>query len=372
MMPLRFRASIDNYVRDSYLGSLVELNPAFPVIDCAIGSSQFGLSPKAVEAHMAHDVRRNAAYPELFYDTLLKPALLSRFGLSSQQAGQLFFGHGSFNLAERIIHKLAEPSLMLGVGPQFNEIPSEFSAAGGTYHTVPVTPGIFEFPEDALKRSITNEHPSIVYLDNPNNPLGRFVDKDAVARIARTAEEVGAIMLVDEAYGDFVPDTDSAITLVPDFTNLAVIRSFSKGLGLAAARVGYLVLSHQIAERYKELDVPFEPTLHSAELAHATLTDGEFIAMVRQNTSAAKQQVVQALQDVGFLVLPTHPGTSILSAYRDGDDLALQFSSVGISVEPGIAFRQTHPEWTNSYCRIRVPRESDVAAFVHRVTILKK
>ena len=60
-----------------------------------------------------------------------RPPILARFARHGVQRGQLFFGHGSFNILERVVHKLVQPGCMIGVGPQFAEVPWE---AGGRGH----------------------------------------------------------------------------------------------------------------------------------------------------------------------------------------------------------------------------------------------
>jgi histidinol-phosphate aminotransferase len=370
MANLRLRKGVLGYVRDTYLGTSATYDPHFRLIDCAIGSSQYGVSEQAIAAHARHSVQANAIYPELFYDRLLKPAIMERFRGTSIPAENLFLGHGSFNLAERLIHKLIEPGTMLGVGPQFNEIPSEFVAAGGRYLPILVREPEYALPSDELLKNMGSGI-SVLYLDNPNNPLGSHVSLAQIAELARAAERYGVIVMVDEAYGDFVADSESAAYLVKNFRNLAVIRSFSKGLGLAAARVGYMFLSAPLAEAYRQLDVPFEPSLASAELAHATLSDASFITMVREKATAAKKLLAVEISIAGLSVLPTHPVTSIMTVHRAHIDVVALFASIGVSVEPGSAFRLTNPAWDDSYCRLRLPPESDVNELIARLRSLR-
>jgi len=361
MQTTAIRENVRSYVRDTYLTvpSARADSPMFPTIDCATGFAQWGISPKAAEAHRNFDPNTLAIYPELRYDVLLKPAVMDRFGLSEQQKECIFFGHGSFNLAERLIHKLVRPFRMIGPGPQFNEIPSEFVAAGGEYCPVPIQKPDYAFPFDELKRLLENGA-SLLYLDNPNNPLGRMIDLGVIADLSRIAEEHGAIVMVDEAYGDFVDDKYSAIHLTSEFTNLAVLRSFSKALGLAAARVGYMVLSAELAGHYLPLDVPFEPSLHSAVLARATLDDISFIEGIREKVGKTKVRIMERFREVGCIILPTHPTTSIMAVYYPTGNLDFGMAGVGIKTEPGSAFRKTHPEWDEHYLRFRMPPEDKV------------
>lgn len=368
MSTLKIRTNVLSYVRDSYLGVNTEYHGELKKIDCVIGSSQWGMSERAMCADLR--ICENVAYNEPTYDRLLKPLMLERFSARGVSPGNLFFGHGSFNLAERLIHKLIEPSIMLGVGPQFNEIPSEFVAAGGRYLPVLIRPPEFQFPLAELLDHIRPEV-SVVYIDNPNNPLGRHVGLDTIEAIAKRAMSVGAILIVDEAYGDFIDDDLSAVHLVSKYDNIAVLRSMSKCLGLAAARVGYMFLSDKLAGWYTQLDVPFEPTLTSAILARATLEDKSFLEGVRRASAAAKHLVIPSLIEAGFEVLPTDPTTSILTARRTGSSVVQLLSAVGVMVEPGSAFRNTHPAWDDSHCRLRLPSTNLVAELQRRLRMIR-
>ena len=140
------RRSLLTHERDTYLirpnangGTATSPSPAAALdatdtepIDCNLGYSQWGPSPLAVAALADFDASSLAAYPERHHETLLKPAVLERFQARGLTPHHLFFGHGSFNLIERVIHKFLKATRMIGLGPQFAELPSEFKAAGGT------------------------------------------------------------------------------------------------------------------------------------------------------------------------------------------------------------------------------------------------
>lgn len=371
MTTLRVRPDVQRYRRDTYLGVRHLLNQSFDPIDCAVGQSQWGVSDRAREAHATFRVEQMAAYPELFYDTLLKPTLMDRFQIPGLAPSHIFFGHGSFNLAERLLHKLIDTDRMLGIGPQFNEIPSEYVAGGGKYLPVPILEN-YELPLKKLADELETGTYSVLYLDNPNNPLGRLMTLSDLETLIAIAERHGTIMIVDEAYGDFVADEYSAASLVPRFNNLAVIRSFSKGLGLAAARVGYMFLSESLGRMYKELDVPFEPGLHGAILASATLEDTDFITRVRQEVLETKQLVVAQLLKCGYTVLPTHPSVSICTIYGFRRNVVAEMASIAVRVEAGSAFVQTHAEFDDSFCRIRMPGRSLVGMLIERLSSVEE
>ncbi|MDO8424921.1 MAG: aminotransferase class I/II-fold pyridoxal phosphate-dependent enzyme [bacterium] len=369
--PLRIRSQVLAYQRDTRLGVQLVLNPEFAPINCDSGSSPFGFPVSVREAHAAFDVASLMRYPDRYPDATLAPAILVRFADANIKREQLFFGHGSFNLAERIIHKLAQPEALLGIGPQFNEIPSEFIAAGGVYRTMRIrAEPPYTFPHDAMVRSLASGAYSMCYLDNPNNPTGLFLSLEQVREYVDAAAPHGTIMLIDEAFADTVPDAESAMHLVSAYNNVIVMRAFSKGLGLAGARIGYMACAAPIAEFYRQLDVPFEPSAYSTHVARAALSDHGFLAGVRYNVRSVKQRIMDACAHAGLQVLPTHPATLTMALHDPGRDLGAAFAAVGVAVAVGRGFQKTHPEWNDAFCRLRVVPQPEADELCRRIALL--
>jgi len=154
---------------------------------------------------------------------------------------------------------------------------------------------------------------------------------------------------------------------VDQFSNLAVLRSCSKGLGLAAERVGYMFLSEEMAGLYQPLDVPFEPSLYAATLARATMEDGEFQTQLREGVTKSKRAVTSVLLRAGFQILPTHPAVSIMTIHKDRFNVVARMADWGIMVEAGSCFGKTHQGWDDSYCRLRLPKDQDLEEFCRRI-----
>ena len=239
----------DSYVRRSASCESCDAPEAFAggIIDCATGIFEFDPSPRVARALGAFDVNRLDRYTPYAVEVLLKRAILDRFRPAGVTEQQVFLGHGSFNLLERLIHKFLQPGTMLGIGPQFSEVPSEFAAAGGRYRSCPLLEPDGALPMSALEHELQSHACSVLYIDNPNNPLGRAFELSALERLAAICDRTGTAMLVDEAFADYLDDRASAIHLVPRYRNLIVVRSFSKALGLAGERIGYMFLSSEMA-----------------------------------------------------------------------------------------------------------------------------
>ncbi len=375
------RDGVREQLRDTYLRPHERVRPEDAIraggysplepIDCLLGCGQWGTSPRARAALSEFDSTTLAAYPELFHETLLAPAILERFRGVGLRPDQLFFGHGSFNLLERVLHKLLQPGRMLGLGPQFGEIPFEWRLAGGVYEPLPLEAPAYDLPLAAFERALAAEPATLVYVDNPNNPLGRQFPPEQLEQLATAAAATGAILVIDEALGDFVDDAQSCARLCATHENVIVTRSFSKAFGLAGERVGYAFFSAPLAEYYRLVDVPFEPGLLAATLARETLKDASYIEHVRREAAAAKAEIVRACADAGLEVLPTHPAVSILTVHSPARDVRRLLRSRGILVQPGSSFGRTHTGWDDSFCRLRVVEGPLVPVLCERIRSLQ-
>ncbi len=139
-MALPIRDPLLDHERDTYLSRRQPVSPEDALeaggfsplepIDCLLGCGQWGVSPLARAALAAFDPGALAHYPERFHETLLAPAILGRFAGHGVTAEQLFLGHGSFNILERIVHKLVRPGCMLGIGPAVRRDPLRVEGGG--------------------------------------------------------------------------------------------------------------------------------------------------------------------------------------------------------------------------------------------------
>jgi histidinol-phosphate aminotransferase len=109
--------------------------------------------------------------------------------------------------------------------------------------------------DDALAAS-----PNIVFVCSPNNPTGNAQPLEAVASLAT---RTSALVVVDEAYIEFGGDT--ALHLVADHPNVAVVRTFSKAFAMAGARLGYVLTGSGVVADLQRVRLPY----HMSSLAQA-------------------------------------------------------------------------------------------------------
>ncbi|MFP4631074.1 MAG: histidinol-phosphate transaminase [Candidatus Acetothermia bacterium] len=105
----------------------------------------------------------------------------------------------------------------------------------------------------------------LVFLCSPNNPTGNRVKQEKLIELLET----GKPLVLDEAYVEF--SGDSQAKLIEDFENLIVLRTFSKGFGLAGARIGYAIAAEKTAEKLLRVKPPYNLSSISARIAEVAL-----------------------------------------------------------------------------------------------------
>lgn len=105
-----------------------------------------------------------------------------------------------------------------------------------------------EWQPDEIIKLLNNTDIRLIIIANPNQPTGTITDKSKLLEIIELAEKKDTVVVIDEAYYMFTDET--CVDLVSMFSNLLVVRTFSKAFGLASLRLGYVVANE---ERINEL-----------------------------------------------------------------------------------------------------------------------
>jgi histidinol-phosphate aminotransferase len=169
-----------------------------------------------------------------------------------QPANRLLCGNGSNEVLQTILLTYAGPGRRALMFEPTYALHAQISRGTATEIAVSEREADYTVDPDVAINAIARTRPSVIFLCSPNNPTGTVDDRETVERILDAATEAGAVLVVDEAYGEFAPW--SAMELVDDDRPLAVVRTYSKVWSLAAVRLGFAVApAWMIAELEKVL-----------------------------------------------------------------------------------------------------------------------
>lgn len=328
------------------------------LLDCFLGHNPLGVSGRVVRAANEYDWSRVWHYPDPVYKELKKKISQFWSGCADLETAQIQIANGAAGVLERLNKLFIEPgSWMLGYSPQFPDYVSWVEAYGGKYEAIVLNPEEnFKFHVDRLVARINNKY-CLIYIDNPNTPTGQIISLDEVDEILSQAERKDVVVVVDEAFGEYMGKENSAVNLIHKYRNLIVVRSFSKGFGLASLRVGYGIFPPELTKYYDKVDLPLSVSAVACYLAGEALLDTDFIPGCRRMVEREKSKLIKGLREKGYLISETSESCPIFALGQKNTDINLkeELLAKGILTISGTAFRNL----TNNYVRVNIPANAD-------------
>ncbi len=265
-------------------------------VDLSLSENPLGCSPLVVSALKKIAISFND-YPKA-NGFLLKSDLAGKFNLESKN---FFIANGSeaiiINLPRvfgQIDGEIIMPALTF---PMF-----EISAQLGKQRAV-----LIKMKADlsidlvAILTAITSKT-RMIFLCNPNNPTGNVLKKSQILDfMAQVPESV--LLVIDEANIEF--GGDSLINEISNRKNLLIIRTFSKGFGLANLRIGFIAANENLITKLEAETQPFPISGLSENLARFALRDADFIDQSQKFIDQERRLMSKTLQRLSFKVFPS-------------------------------------------------------------------
>jgi histidinol-phosphate aminotransferase len=281
------------------------------VIKLASNENPLGASPKAVAA-MRKAITGVNRYPDSqsFY---LKARLAEKLHLKS---GNFVLGNGSDELIDIVIKTFVEYEIISKINNK-------------TIVTVPLTN--FTFDLDAMKARI-NDKTKLVFIANPNNPTGTYVNKHAFERFLKVLPS-RTIVVLDEAYDTFI-DVDD-YPQGKDYLEqgkVITLKTMSKGYGLAGLRIGYCIAPAGYCAYMERTRQPFNVNLVAQAGALAALDDDAFLAKTRRVTLEGKKLFYKSLAAMGVKYIPSVTNFVLIDVKKDCVDVFKDLLKLGVIV----------------------------------------
>ena len=231
----------------------------------------------------------------------LRQDLAERLGVGAEA---IVLGNGSNEILELLCQLLLDE--------RSSSVYSEFSfivyplATTSRRARSRVTPAA-DYGHDLEAMAMAAQEPDVrlVFVANPNNPTGTCHSIEAIEAFLRKVPEA-VLVVLDEAYCEYLPTPDAALALLPRFPNLFVTRTFSKIHGLAGLRVGYGVGDPELVAMINRIRQPFNVNGVAQVAARAALTDREHVEMSRRVNREGLQVLTTAMEEAGVGFIPAY------------------------------------------------------------------
>jgi histidinol-phosphate aminotransferase len=269
------------------LGARVGI-PADKVIKLDGNENPYGCSPK-VQIALAQANSYNI-YPDPL-NRELRQLLEGYTGFGSEY---ISVGSGSDELIDNILRISLEPGdKVINCPPTFGMYPFSTTVNGGEIVNVSRNAD-YSIDMDAIESAV-DERTKVVFITSPNNPTGNLTSEEDIVRLLKT----GLMVVVDEAYYEFAQE--SVVSLVAEYSNLVVLRTFSKWAGLAGLRVGYGIIPPEINEIIYRMKMPYNVTIAAQIAVRETFADMEYMQWTIEAIITERDRFSNKLKAQGIL-----------------------------------------------------------------------
>lgn len=230
--------------------------------------------PMSVRKKLADIIMEGPAlnlYPDT--DSIeLRKTLSSYWGVDMEG---IVVGTGSDQLIQVLVNTfVGKGDKVICPTPSFSMYKLDTIIGGGTVVEILLKEeSNFNYDVDEFISKTNSEAAKLLILCTPNNPTGNLLPLKEIEKVCSMCPNT--VIVVDEAYAEF--SGESAISLLPKFANLIVLRTFSKAYGLAGIRCGYSLSSREMATEINKVRPPYNISSLSQLVAKLVFEDREEI-----------------------------------------------------------------------------------------------
>lgn len=242
-------------------------------LDFSVNTNPLGM-PDSVREALHQAVEEAEHYPDIHAQELTK-AVAERLRISEKR---LVFGNGASELFHAVLHAV-KPSKILIPVPSF--LGYEEAAKAMDCEVI-----FYEMKKEE-KYSLTerildalDESISLVFLANPNNPVGNLVEPELIFKIAEKCRQCDITLVLDECFMELTGKemTHSFLNQLDEFPNVVVVRAFTKLYAIPGVRLGYLICEQTLAEKIR-LQLPeWNLSVFAQRAGVAAIKEQEYVA----------------------------------------------------------------------------------------------
>jgi histidinol-phosphate aminotransferase len=298
------------------------------IIKLASNESPLGCSPLVLTA-IESGMNELALYPD-GNGFVLKKALSDFYHRPMEE---ITLGNGSNDILEFVARAfLTVGDEAIYAQHSFAVYPLVVQAVGATGITVPAKNWGHDLA--AMAAAITPKT-RIIFIANPNNPTGTWVEKDELDAFFKTVPE-NVLVVLDEAYGEYVdtPGFPDGLDYLSRYSNVIVSRTFSKAYGLAGLRVGYAFAHPDITNVLNRVRQPFNVNALALRAAVAALSDQSFVARARALNTEGMRKMTAGIEALGLSVIPSRGNFLCIDLKREGLPVYEALLRKGVIVRP--------------------------------------
>ncbi|WP_210366671.1 threonine-phosphate decarboxylase CobD [Bacillus sp. REN3] len=230
----------------------------------------------------------------------------------------ILIGNGGAELISLVGRLLAGKRAVI-VQPAFSEYEEACSVNGCEVHYHQLDLGSWELEESVLSSKLQNS--DALFLCNPNNPTGVYFPRRVILHLVEECRKHDCLLIVDEAFYDFVPGYEPIVPYIKEYENLLVIRSMTKMFAIPGLRLGYLLAAPEVIRELARWQPQWGMNSIALKAGEWCLDSEQYIARTIQLIESEKQRLFDFYRKRGLKVSPSKANFYLLKDPALGDQL---------------------------------------------------
>ncbi len=263
-------------------------------VDLSANINPYGI-PESVKQAMHDAVETCTQYPDPFCRAP-RQAIAQAESIAPDR---IYCGSGAADVLDRLAAVL-RPKTALLLAPTFAEYERTLAGAEVRFHTLRADE---DFAVTGWILDDITPDLDAVYLCNPNNPTGRTIDPVLLREIAARCAEVGARLIVDECFLDFVSGGETLVSYLDTFPSLVLLRAYTKMYAVPGVRFGWCMTADtELIEALYRVGQPWNVSVIAQACAVACAGERDYAAQTAQRIADERVYLTESLTARGLTV----------------------------------------------------------------------
>jgi len=276
----------------------------------------------------------------------------------------IIVGNGSNELTYTIgLAFVSSGSRVVLPRPMFSFYQRVAQIFGGEVISIPPNENL-GFNVHGILEAIKTRHPSVVVITTPNNPTSLVV---SLADLQAIAKASSGLVLIDEAYVEFALEP-SMLSVLKEFPNVILLRTFSKAYGLAGLRIGYLIGDTTLMSEIMKVRLPFMIDRFSSSAAKLLLSHSDLIDDRIQFVQSETKKLTNSLKQIdGVDVLEGQSNFVTFRPPGDQQEIFQRLARMGVLVRDMSGYSELI-----GYLRVSTGTSDENTKFIKALTMILK
>lgn len=266
----------------------------------------------------------------------------------------VLLGNGGAELISCIAHMLSGKRVLI-VQPTFAEYDKMCRAHGCDVSYIHLTEGVWKLDVSTMIDQL--EHADALFLCHPNNPTGVLYSHHELSKLLNACEKYNCLLIIDEAFYDFVPKNITFAHEVSKSMHLVIIRSLTKMYAIAGLRLGYMLADPKLIKYVQSFQPQWSVNALALEAGQICMRDQSHVNKAQSYITTERKRLFRQLKHLGYTLSNSYVNYYLL---RD-PTLNKQDSLIYWLLERRIVPRHTYnfPGLDGRWIRLAIKRQAD-------------